>query len=52
MFYCLSIGTIDNKVLSLMRHVKNIGIIYNVTHRHFVLFIMAVLPKRLFTSAV
>lgn len=52
MFYCLNIGTIDNRVLSLMRQVKNICIIYNVTHKHFVLLIMAVMPKRLLTNAV
>lgn len=51
-FYCLNIGTIVNRVLSLMRQVKNIGNIYNRTHKHFVLLIMAVMPKRLLTNAV
>lgn len=52
MFYCISIVTIDSRVLSLMRQMKNIGIIYNVTHKHFLLLIMAVMPKWLLTNAV
>jgi len=52
MFYCINIATIDSRVLSLMRQMKNIGIIYNVTHKHFLLLIMTVMPKRLLTNAV
>jgi hypothetical protein len=47
MFYCINIAIIDSRVLSLIRQMKNIGIIYNVTHKHFLLLIMAVMPKRL-----
>ena len=52
MFYCINIATIDSRMLSLMRQMKNIGIIYNVTHKHFLLLIMAVMPKTLLTNAV
>jgi hypothetical protein len=52
MFYYINIAIIDSRVLSLIRQMKNIGIIYNVTHKHFLLLIKAVMPKRLLTNAV
>jgi hypothetical protein len=52
MFYFINIATIDSRVSSLMRQLKNKGIIYNVMHKHFLLLIMAVMPKSLLTNAV